>query len=749
MQFRLFRSSGSVGIAIARLTGLALLVLLVSARVADPLFVSTVRNQSFDLYQRLYPRPQNKQPIVVVDIDENSLESVGQWPWPRSVVARLVDKLTAMGAIAIGFDIVFAEPDRLSPDKIAEDNASLSPEVKADLLAQPSNETLLADAIRRSRVVVGETSVRHGDDTEIDAGVNDDIPEIPHAALGADPTPFLLKFPRLVQNLKVISDAAAGHGMFTVEPDPDGIFRRMPLVMMVEGKLRLGLAAEILRIATGGQAFAIRTDDAGISGIVVGGVFVPTDGSGKVHPWFNGSDRARYVSAGSVLDGSAAPASIAGHMVLVGTSAVGLEDFRATPVAAFMPGVEIHAQIIENILTQQFLFRPNYALGMEVVIVLLIGLLIIWFVPRSGAIYAFVAAIVVIAVIGGGSLWAFQASRLLIDATFPIGAIAAIFIVMATANYIREERQKRQIRSAFGQYLSPALVDRLADNPSQLVLGGETRDLTLLFTDVRGFTTISESYKSNPQGLTRLMNHFLTALSKSILDRDGTIDKYMGDAIMAFWNAPVDLKDHALRACYAAVDMIQRVDELNATSREEANADSDEPHHEIKIGIGINTGECVVGNMGSDMRFDYTALGDTVNLASRLEGQSKPYGVPIILGDNTASVVSPTVATLEIDQIRVKGKLEPERIHALLGLEDMLRNQDFLALSEVNTRMLSSYRQQRWGEAIEALDRIGPLAERVGFEVTEYLAIYKARIAEFAENPPGPDWDGVYTAASK
>ena len=286
---------------------------------------------------------------------------------------------------------------------------------------------------------------------------------------------------------------------------------------------------------------------------------------------------------------------------------------------------------------------------------------------------------------------------------------------MATANYIREEQQKRQIRSAFGQYLSPALVDRLADNPSQLVLGGETRDLTLLFTDVRGFTTISESYKANPQGLTRLMNNFLTALSKAILDRDGTIDKYMGDAIMAFWNAPVDLDDHALRACYAAVDMIRRVDELNVSRREAVQEGSDEPYHEINVGIGINTGQCVVGNMGSDMRFDYTALGDTVNLASRLEGQSKPYGVPIILGDNTASVVSPVVATMEIDQIRVKGKLEPERIHALLGLEDMLANEDFIALHEVNQRMLSSYRQQSWQAALAALDEIGPLAQRVGF----------------------------------
>ena len=622
--------------AIARLAGLALLVLLIAVRIADPLFVSTIRNQSFDILQRLHPRPQTKQPVVVVDIDEESLDQVGQWPWPRSDVARLVDKLTEMGAIAIGFDVVFAEPDRLSPDKIAEDNASLPEDIKAGLLALPSNEELLADAIRRSRVIVGETSVRQGDGPGANAGGGQEIPEVPHAALGADPTPYLLQFPRLVQNLKVISDAAAGHGMFTVEPDPDGIFRRMPLVMMVENKIRLGLSAEILRIATGGQAFATRTDDAGLSGIVVGGVLVPTDGNGKVWPWFNGSLRERYVSAGSVLSGTAPASSIAGHMVLVGTSAVGLEDFRATPVAAFMPGVEIHAQIIENILTQQFLFRPNYAIGMEVVLVVLAGLFIIWLVPKIGAVYAFFAAASVLGMIICGSFWAFYSHRLLIDPSFPIGSLATLFIVMATANYMREEQQKRQIRTAFGQYLSPALVDRLADNPSQLVLGGETRDLTLLFTDVRGFTTISESYKKNPQGLTRLMNQFLTALSKAILDRDGTIDKYMGDAIMAFWNAPVDLHDHALRACHAALEMVKKVDELNVSRLEELKDNPDEPYHEIKIGIGINSGECVVGNMGSDMRFDYTALGDTVNLASRLEGQSKPYGIAVILGDNTA-----------------------------------------------------------------------------------------------------------------
>jgi adenylate cyclase len=744
---RFFRSPESMGVALARFAGLVLLLALLALRVADPLFVSAIRNQGFDIFQRLYPRPYVKQPVVIVDIDEKSLEQVGQWPWPRSEVARLIDRLTAMGAIDIAFDVVFAEPDRLSPDRIAADNPDLPEAVRADLLKLPSNEQVLADSIRRSRVIVGETSVRQADQTL--AGGDRKIPDVPYAALGGDPTPYLLKFPRLVQNLPVISEAATGRGLFTVEPDPDGIFRRVPLVMMVEDHMRLALSAEMLRIATGGQAFATRTGDAGLEGIVVGGVFVPTDGNGRVWPWFNGSSRERYVSAGSVLSGEAPAASIAGHMVVVGTSAVGLEDFRATPVANFMPGVEIHAQIIENILTQQFLHRPGYAIGMELVFVALAGLFVIWLVPTIGAFYAFFAAVSVLGMVATSSLWAFYSQRMLIDASFPIGALAAIFMLMATANYMREERQKRQIRSAFGQYLSPALVDRLADHPEQLVLGGETRELTLLFTDVRGFTTISESFKSNPQGLTRLMNRFLTALSRAILDRDGTIDKYMGDAIMAFWNAPIDLSDHALRACRSGLDMVKRAKELNEERLKEVEQNPEEVFHEIKIGVGINTGQCVVGNMGSDMRFDYTALGDTVNLASRLEGQSKPYGVEVILGDSTAIAVGEKLAVLEIDQIRVKGKNEPERIHTLIGLEDMLADQTFQELRATNGAMLGSYRSQDWQAASEALAGMEPLAGRLGVDLGGYIGLYRSRIGYFRDNPPGEQWDGVYVAITK
>ncbi|MCB1451309.1 MAG: adenylate/guanylate cyclase domain-containing protein [Nitratireductor sp.] len=739
------RKSAS-GVLVSRLFGLALLVGLLAIRAIDPVFVQTVRNQSFDLYQRIHPREFQKFPVAIADIDEGSLKKYGQWPWPRTRVAELVTKLTQAGAVVIGFDIVFAEADRLSPERIAEDNPQLPETVRAELSALPSNELAFARAIASSRVVVGETSVRSlrqaGTDTS-------PIPQVPYAMLGMDPDPYIPHFPDIVRNLEVLEKNAAGHGVFTVDPDTDGIFRRVPLVMKIRDQLRLGLSAEMLRIATGGQAFAIRTDAAGISGIVVGRVLVPTDSNGKVWPWFSLSYPQRYVSVGSILDGTAPPDAVKGHLVLVGTSAVGLEDYRATPVASAMPGVEIHAQIIENIMGKTFLTRPNYAPGMELVIFALAGLAIIWIIPNVGAVWAFISSAAFLAMWCGGSFWAFMEKHMLIDATFPAAAMLTMFVAMATANYIREERQKRQIRGAFGQYLSPALVDQLTSDPELLTLGGETRPLSVLFTDVRKFTTISESYKKNPQGLTRLMNRFLTVMSNAILERSGTIDKYMGDAIMAFWNAPLPDENHAYDACKSALAMLDAVEALNKERKSELEGSTDETWHEIKIGIGINSGDCVVGNMGSEMRFDYTALGDTVNLASRLEGQSKPYGILIILGSGTAEAVRDILPVLEIDLIRVKGKTEPERIYALMGDETMKASDDWLALRAMNASMLASYRTQDWTSAEEALAQIEAISEKLNLSLSEYLFIYDTRIQEFRNNPPGKTWDGIYDATEK
>ena len=730
-----------------RLLGLALLAGLIMLRITDPSFVEIFRLQAFDTYQQIKPREYTRQPVTIVDIDEEALQKYGQWPWPRTRIAELILKLAQQGAVVTSFDILFSEEDRLSPDKIAEDNQNLPEDVRAALKKLPDNETTMASLMKQTRVVLGQSGVRDKEDA---SDGSREIIEAGYAALGEDPKPFLQPFESdgLVQNIKILEDAASGRGVINATPDADGVIRKVPLIMLVRDKIKLALSAETLRIATGGLSFATKTDAAGLNGIVVAKNLVPTDSFGRVWPYFTQPDSSKYVSAARVLDGTADPSRIGGHMILVGTSAVGLEDYRAIPLGTTIPGVEIHAQVIENILAKTMLTRPSTAIAIELAIVLALGLLIVILVPKLGAIWSFSGAAIVISAFIATSYWAFSTHRILIDPTYPVLATLALFILMTAANYIREEQQKQQIRGAFGQYLSPALVEQLSDDPDRLVLGGETRELSVLFSDVRGFTTISESYKDYPEGLTKLMNRFLTILSQPILDRNGTIDKYMGDAIMAFWNAPVDDENHAVNSCKAALAMMDDVHQFNETRSAEPKIEG-ETYHEINVGVGINTGMCVVGNMGSALRFDYTCLGDTVNLASRLEGQSKPYGLAIILGDGTAKIVASQLATIEIDLIKVKGKNDPERIHALFGDEEFAKKDDYLAFRALNATMISSYRNQDWASAYEALELMEGVAEKLKINITEYLFIYETRIAEFRTNPPGPAWDGVYTATSK
>ncbi|NRB03229.1 MAG: adenylate/guanylate cyclase domain-containing protein [Rhodobacteraceae bacterium] len=724
-----------------RLAGFGLLFLLLFIRIADPIFIERLRLQAFDLYQQLNPREAPPAPVAILDVDDASLAEVGQWPWPRTKIAEMTQKAMQAGAVALAFDIVFSEPDRLSPANIAADNPDLPADVRNQLKELPSNDDVLAQTFAQGRVVVGQTSIRAGSLTDTGPPPR----AVPHAVMGASPDPHLIQFPDLVENLPQLEDAAAGHGMFSVFPDPDGVFRRVPIVMAAEGVYRLGLSIELLRIATGGQAFAIRTNDAGIDGVVVARQLIKTAPDGTVWNNFSPHDPNRYVSAADLLSGRIAPNRLAGHLVLVGTSAIGLEDFRATPLGLPMAGVEIHAQVLENILSQSMLFRPNWAIGMELVWIAGMSLLVIALAPAMSARYLFLITAALI----GGSIWGsytqYTNNLQLLDPTFPVLAVLLTFMLMSSINYFMEEARRQQIRGAFGQYVSPDLVAELADDPDKLKLGGEKRELTILFTDVRGFTTISEAFKDDPAGLTSLMNRFLTIMSNAIMDHGGTIDKYMGDAIMAFWNAPLDTPDHPKKAAASALQMLNDVAALNATLA----ADPDAPKFTIDIGIGINTGDCVVGNMGSDKRFDYSALGDSVNLASRLEGQTKAYGVNVILGRTTREETFADYAVIELDLIRVKGKELPEQIFALMGDAALRGTAEFARLSEANAALITCYRAQGWAAAREALSEMESAAAGLDLDIGGYVQMYRDRIDDFEAAPPGEDWDGVYVATSK
>ena len=725
----------------ARLVCLALLVGLAALRIADPAAIEELRVRTFDTFQVIDPRVKTAKPVAIVDIDEKSLAKLGQWPWSRTRIADLITNLTKLGAVVIAFDIVFAEPDRLNPDVAADTIRNLDEETRAKLRALPSNDQIFADAMRRSRVVLGESGLPY-----VLSEYDNTLPLTGLAMLGEEPQPFLLNFPGLLRNVHVLEKAAAGRGLFTIKTERDGIVRRVPMMMQAQGATMPSLSFEVLRVATGTDTIFIKSEKAGIKSIAVKGFEVPTDRNGQLWVHFARHDPSIYVSAVDVLEGRVAPEMIARKLVLIGTSAVGLLDVKTTPIDPVMPGVEIHAQVLESALTRAVLSQPTYAIVAEFCAAIVLGILVIAFAPLFGPVTLVAVGALFATLLVGTSWYFYTQHRLLIDFTYPLLSTTSIYLTLIFTSFVREQAQRRQIRSAFGQYLSPALVAQLAQSPEKLVLGGEEREMTIMFSDVRGFTTISESYKHDPQGLTALMNRFLTPLTNAILARKGTIDKYMGDAIMAFWNAPLDDREHQLNACEAAVDMLERIDVLNKQRELEAQ-EGGHAYIPLNVGVGLNTGVCVVGNMGSDLRFDYSVLGDSVNLASRLEGQSKEYGFPIIVGSKTALAVKDKFAILELDFIMVKGKKEPEVIYAIAGREDTAQSGRFQRLRNLTIEMLACYRSRDWEGALAAIERGRRTDEAHALELLYNL--YETRILGYQKNPPPEDWNGAFALLTK
>jgi adenylate cyclase len=725
----------------ARALCVVLLFALLFLRVGNPGPLEELRLRTFDLFQVIKPRIATQRPVVIIDIDEDSLRKYGQFPWPRTLIADMVTRLTQLGVAAIAFDIVFAEPDRLSPALAANLYRDLDEDTRNKLRALPSNDQVLAGAIKKSRVVLGETGL------PVSVPQMEGQPPIGGiAALGGDPSNVLFKFPGLLRNVPILEHAAAGRGLFSIRTERDGNVRRLAIVMHAEGSIMPSLSFETLRVATGASTILIRMDPAGIKSVALPGFEMPTDRNGQLWVHFAPHDKARYVSALDLLEGRVTADRVSRRLVLIGTSAAGLLDLKTTPNDPAMPGVEIHAQVLESILSNAVLSQPNYAIGAELLAAFLMGVAIIWVAPMlsAGRLMLFGAAFIVLIV--GGSWYLFAEHKLLIDFTYPLLSSLLIYITLVFTNFVKEQAQRRQIRSAFGQYLSPALVEQLALSPEKLVLGGEARDMTIMFSDVRGFTTIAEIYKDDPQGLTALMNSFLTPLTNAIIERKGTIDKYMGDAIMAFWNAPLYDPSHELNACEAALDMLDRVERLNR-EREEAAKTDGSLFIPINIGVGINTGSCVVGNMGSELRFDYSVLGDSVNVASRLEGQCKSYGLPIIIGSRTASVARDKFAVLELDFIAVKGKTEPDVVYAIVGRSDLASSGRFQRWRELNMNMLSRYRSRDWTGALEAIAQ-GLAADEENRFKTLY-EVYAARIRQFQITPPPNDWNGAFALETK
>lgn len=689
----------------------------------------------FDAFHRLHLREPTDPSVAVIDIDEASIARIGQWPWPRTVMAELVTRLHALGVAVIAFDIVFSEPDRTSLGRVLE---SLGSEAAGlDFGGLPlDNDTVLARAVAAAPVVMGMAVTSE----------NSALLPRPKGGFsfgGSNPLDYLPAYSGGVTSLEVLNDSAAGLGVFSFPPSADNTIRSMPLVLSAQDRLYPGLSIEALRIAQGAGSFALRSSDASgesgggaaLTALRVGMLDAPVGPSGEFWVHYSGLPNMPVIAAADVLAGTdrdSMAASLAGRIALVGTSAVGLRDIVATPINPAMPGVNVHAEIIDQIVTQSFLTRPDWAPGLEIALAVASGLLLVALVSLGGPILSSLGLAGLSFATMAGSWWAFVSQGLLFDPLLPLLCMLAVFCLTAPLVIALANRDKLFVRNAFGRYLSPTLVERLSEDPAALKLGGEMRELSVLFSDIRGFTGLSETLE--PTALTTLLNQFLTPMTEVLLERDATIDKYIGDAIMAFWNAPLNIADHPRKACLAALDMLKAVDRLNA-----------ETGRTLRVGIGLNTGWACVGNLGSEQRFSYSAIGDAINLASRVEGLTKQYGVSIAATTETRRAAG-DLAFLEIDTVRVVGRSSPVTLHALLGDTNVADGEPFAELTAWHRHLLDAYRSADFTAARALLDGPRPpMAE----PLAPLYALYADRMDAFIANPPGAGWDGVHVAQSK
>ena len=733
----------------AAVAGMAIVLLVLVVQLFQPAPLERVGLLVFDSFQRAHPRQYRDAPVRIVDIDDESIRRLGQWPWPRTDLARLTTALTDAGASAIAFDIVFSEPDRTSPARIADrlSTGDLSAAQLASLRALPDNDTRFAEALGKSPTVLGAFLTRQGQGQIVSkAGM---------AVAGSAPTASVARFTNAIAPLPTLAAAAPGNGFVSIVGDADGIVRKAPLLSAVGDTLLPSLGLDALRIAQGAGSIVVKSSDASgemggakssegraeVVSLKVGDFAVPVTKAGELWMYFTQPHPERVVPAWKILSGKLPPAELqrlfGGQIVFVGAGANGLRDLISTPVQERELGVMVHAQAVEQIILGDFLERPDWAEGVERTVLIVFGIGLALALPSLGALRGALLGGGMIGAVAGGSWWAFREHRLLLDPTYPVLALTAAYVGVTMLTYLREERQRSYIHTAFDRYLSPELVRRIAADPGQLELGGEEREMTVLFCDIRSFSRISESMA--PKDIIRFLIAFLTPMTDILLARKATLDKFIGDAILAFWNAPLDDPDQHANAARAALAMTARLRDLN---RDLPGGEEPWPG-DVGIGIGLNSGPCCVGNMGSAQRLSYTLIGDTVNLASRIEGLTKFYGVEIAIGSALAARL-PGFALLELDRVRVVGRDTPETLFALVGEDGA--DAGFGAHRQAHEAMLVAYRAKDWPAARTAA---ATLHVEPRFGLSKLYQRYLDRIDGYGASPPPLDWDGVYSATEK
>ena len=673
--------------------------LLLTLYVLNPGFIQTLQLKTFD-YLITSLEQKKSDEIVIVNIGEKSVEKFGQWPFDRRDIAKTIDKLKEQGAGLIVLPILFSEKDRANGD------ANLTSTIKdgSVVIAQtPTSQDKRPDAVRRG-----------------------------FAAIGSDPYYWLFNWRGAIAPLPDFAANAGGVGLLASVPEPDGVVRRLPMLGRIGSDLYPSLVLETLRVAAGDPSYQIKTGDAGVEAVRIPQFpAINTDEHGRI--WLAWNNKFETLEATEI------DKRVEGKIVILGLTIEGVGGIIATPIGEKWAH-DVQAQALQTLIDGTSISRLPVARLIEGILILGTLILFLYTVPKVSVkmtvpFYAFFVAGILF-----GSYYLFQTQLQLWDPSYLILSGSIVFAHLIFNNFAREFKLKQQIKKQFGTYLSPALVEKLQKDPSLLKLGGETRELSIMFTDVRGFTTISEHYGPDVQGLTQIMNRYMTAMTKKILDNEGTLDKYIGDAQMAFWNAPLDDKEHAKHAVKTALEMLGDLKAFN----DSIAAEGVPP---FGMGLGINTGDVVVGNMGSSQRFDYTCLGDAVNTASRLEGQSKPYHVKMVIGPKTYEYVKDDYLCLELDILAVKGKTIGINIYTIVDKTSI--NQNY---ARTHAEFIKMYRAQKWDRLENYFSVLEPA---FGGEMKEYYQMMKERVEDYKVNPPGVYhdgeyiWDGVYRTNSK
>jgi len=742
---------------------------LMGLYLSRPLILELFELKAFDQRLRWRGELPTTGEVVVVAIDEKSLQEMGQWPWSRIVMGELIEALSRLGAKVIGLDIAWPEPERRSGVLDAlyeEEQISSSPALLKELRLELSrlarenpgmNEFLkqvvktvhpdqvLAKAIEESgRVVVGDFLFMKADESEEGSlqkleRTKGWLGKMHYPIVrshGSLPTDFPVPKPKGVKgNIPSVIQAAKAIGFFNMVPDPDGVVRAAPMAMALGENMVAPLAIQTLRFSGKDPSWLILDlEPFGIAGIQWEGGWIPTSEEGFLIINYRGRARTfPYVSAVDVLKERIERDQIREKIVLVGAVATGIYDLRVTPLDPIFPGVEVHATIVDNILRGDYIQRPGWVSIVDLLVLLSLGIFLGTLFPRLRPMTGALLMLVVF----WGQLY-LNAQVLInqgywLNAIYPSLLVPLSYLGVTVHKYVLEEKEKRRLKGAFQVYVAPAVVQQITKDPKALKLGGEQKVLTVLFSDIRGFTTISEGLR--PEELVLLLNEYLTEMTQVIFRHEGTLDKYIGDAIMAIYGAPLPQADHPLRACLSAVEMMEAPKLLRERWRPRGLP-------ELDIGIGINTGEMVVGNMGSERRFDYTVMGDNVNLASRLEGLNKQYGTHILVSEFTASYLKDKILCREVDLVRVKGKSKPVRIYEILSPSEGVSSDSYWL--ELFDRGLRLYREMRWEEAAGCFQEVLKVLPQDGPS-----KLYLQRCKTLAAEPPSGEWEGVYSWETK